>query len=285
MDNISAFNSESTYNIMFGPDKCGFNRRTHLIFNNGKDNILKTDDLPYKQDDTVSHVYRLTLRPNDTVKVEVDGEEIFDGSIEENWKYGEPAEIDDPEDSKPEDWVDSPMMDDPEDKKPEDWVEEAKIPDEKATQPEDWDEEEDGEWERPMIDNPDYKGPWMAKRIANPDYKGEWKPKKIANPDYVPLEKIHKYDFGAVFLDVWQVSSGAIFDNIIVTDDVKEADALVEEFKELREVEDAKAKEEAEEEKKKAEEAAASEDEGDIDDEEEDTEESKDEEKAADEDL
>lgn len=34
------------------------------------------------------------------------------------------------------------MMDDPEDKKPEDWVDEAKIPDEKATKPDDWDEEE-----------------------------------------------------------------------------------------------------------------------------------------------
>uniref|UniRef100_A0A7S3XGN1 Calreticulin n=1 Tax=Oxyrrhis marina TaxID=2969 RepID=A0A7S3XGN1_OXYMA len=168
MENKSAFNSDSEYNIMFGPDKCGFNQRTHLIFNNGKDNVLKTDDLDYKQGDTKSHVYRLTLRANDSVKVEVDGEEIFDGSIEENWKIGQPAEIDDPEDVKPDDWVDSPMMDDPEDKKPEDWVEEAQIPDEKATKPEDWDEEEDGEWERPMIENPDYKGPWNPKRIANP---------------------------------------------------------------------------------------------------------------------
>ncbi|KAF4662341.1 hypothetical protein FOL47_006279 [Perkinsus chesapeaki] len=270
MENKSAFNSDSEYNIMFGPDKCGFNQRTHLIFNNGKDNVLKTDDLDYKQGDTKSHVYRLTLRANDSVKVEVDGEEIFDGSIEENWKIGQPAEIDDPEDVKPDDWVDSPMMDDPEDKKPEDWVEEAQIPDEKATKPEDWDEEEDGEWERPMIENPDYKGPWNPKRIANPDYKGPWAPKKIPNPEYVPLENLHKYDFGTVMIDLWQVKSGSLFDNFIITDDAKEADELMEEFKKLKEVEDAKAKEEEEERKKKeAEEEKESGEDEDLDDNEE----------------
>ncbi|EEQ97714.1 Calreticulin precursor, putative [Perkinsus marinus ATCC 50983] len=274
MENLSAFNSDSVYNIMFGPDKCGFNSRTHLIFNNSKDNILKTEDLPYKQQDTLSHVYRLVLRPNDTVRVEIDGDEVFDGSIEENWQFTEPKEIDDPEDSKPDDWVDTPMMDDPEDKKPEDWVEEAKIPDEKATQPEDWDEEEDGEWERPMIDNPDYKGPWMPKQIANPDYKGEWKPKKIPNPKYVAVEKMHKFDFGTVALDVWQVNSGAIFDNIIITDDPKEADVLIEEFKELRAVEEAKAKEEKEKQaaEKKEDEAA----EESVEDEEDESDEKKD---------
>ena len=31
------------------------------------------------------------------------------------------------------------------------------IPDPAAEKPEDWNEEEDGEWEPPMIDNPDYK--------------------------------------------------------------------------------------------------------------------------------
>ena len=30
----------------------------------------------------------------------------------------------------------------------------------------------DGEWEPPMIDNPDYKGEWKPRQIDNPDYKG-----------------------------------------------------------------------------------------------------------------
>ena len=36
----------------------------------------------------------------------------------------------------------------------------------------DWDDEMDGEWEPPMIDNPDYKGEWKPRQIDNPDYKG-----------------------------------------------------------------------------------------------------------------
>lgn len=31
------------------------------------------------------------------------------------------------------------------------------IPDPEAKKPEDWDDEIDGEWEPPMIDNPEYK--------------------------------------------------------------------------------------------------------------------------------
>ena len=39
-------------------------------------------------------------------------------------------------------------------------------------QPEDWDDEMDGEWEPPMIDNPEYKGEWKPRQIDNPAYKG-----------------------------------------------------------------------------------------------------------------
>merc|ERR1719197_2390933 len=83
------------------------------------------------------------------------------------------------------------MMDDPEDKKPADWVEEKRIVDSKASKPDDWDDEEDGEWEAPMIDNPDYKGEWTVKRISNPAYKGFWEAKKIANPKYQDDDQIY----------------------------------------------------------------------------------------------
>lgn len=32
----------------------------------------------------------------------------------------------------------------------------------------------DGEWEPPMIDNPEHKGTWKPKQIKNPNYKGKW---------------------------------------------------------------------------------------------------------------
>ena len=64
------------------------------------------------------------------------------------------------------------MIDDPEDTKPEDWDSPQYILDPDAKQPEDWDEDIDGEWEPPMIDNPKYKGKWTPKKIENPDYQG-----------------------------------------------------------------------------------------------------------------
>lgn len=58
-----------------------------------------------------------------------------------------------------------PTIADPDDKKPEDWDKPEHIPDPDASKPEDWDDEMDGEWEPPMIDNPDYKGEWAPKQV------------------------------------------------------------------------------------------------------------------------
>ena len=56
---------------MFGPDKCGFTKRTHLISSYKGKNVLKKSDPDYKQDpDRVFHLYRMTLRP-DNKKEEV----------------------------------------------------------------------------------------------------------------------------------------------------------------------------------------------------------------------
>merc|ERR1711948_145172 len=165
------------------------------------------------------------VKPDNTVRVEVDQEELYSGNMKDDWELLKPKEIADPDDSKPSDWVDSSMMDDPEDKKPEDWVEEKRIVDAEAKKPDDWDDEEDGEWEAPMKDNPDFKGEWYGKRISNPAYKGFWEAKKIANPEYVDDDAIYKYaDFGFLGFDLWQVKGGTIFDNIIICDDIAEAD-------------------------------------------------------------
>merc|ERR1711870_208843 len=163
---------------------------------------------------------------------------IYEGSIKDDWEVLKPKEISDPEDKKPDDWTDESMIDDPEDKKPDDWVEEKRIVDSDAKKPDDWDDEEDGEWEAPMKDNPAYKGDWNVKRISNPAYKGVWEAKKIANPEYVDDDKVYKFDdFGFLGFDLWQVKGGAIFDNVIVTDDKAEADSFAEKWKELSEVE------------------------------------------------
>merc|ERR1719195_939843 len=137
------------------------------------------------------------------------------------------------------------MIDDPEDKKPDDWVEEKRVVDSEAKKPDDWDDEEDGDWEAPMIDNPAYKGDWYGKRISNPAYKGIWEAKKIANPEYEDDDSVYKFDdFGFLGFDLWQVKGGSIFDNVIVTDDKAEADAFAKKWKDLSEVEKSKKKDE-----------------------------------------
>merc|ERR1711897_101881 len=231
-------------------------------------NVLKKSDLSYKQgeDSGISHLYRMVLKPDNTVRVEIDEEKIYEGSIKEDWEVLKPKEISDPDDKKPEDWVDSSMMDDPEDKKPDDWVTEKRIVDDEAKKPDDWDDEEDGEWEAPMKDNPAYKGDWSVKRISNPAYKGVWEAKKIANPEYEDDNSVYKYaDFGFLGFDLWQVKGGTIFDNVIVTDDVAEADAFAKKWKELSAIEkDAK---KAEDDAKKSESSDDKDDEEDDDDE------------------
>merc|ERR1711902_201217 len=113
--------------------------------------------------------------------------------------------IKDPEQSKPSDWVDAAKIDDPEDTKPEDWEKPEHIADPDATKPEDWDDEMDGEWEPPMIDNPEYNGE-EAKTIAK-------------------FDEVCKIGF-----DLWQVKSGTIFDNIFITDDPAAAKKHGEDF-------------------------------------------------------
>merc|ERR1712071_488229 len=233
------FNGDTEYNIMFGPDICGMTKRTHLIFNYNKENLLKTKDLRTESNE-LTHLYTLTVKPDNTFDVSIDGVSVEAGSLAEGWKFLKEKEVDDPEDKKPEDYDDIP----------------AKLADPKATKPDDWDDESDGEWEAPQIDNPDFKGAWSAKRISNPAYKGVWAPKKIANPEYVDDDTLYSYDsFAYVGIDVWQVKSGTIFDNLLITDDVAVATAAAEKIKASQDVE--KAAKKVADDKKAEEESAA----------------------------
>lgn len=167
----------------------------------------------------------------------------------------------------------------------------AKIPDPNAKKPEDWDDEEDGEYEAPQIDNPAYKGAWVQKRIPNPAYKGAWVHPEVANPEFKDEPFLYNFCGGAagaaagegcaaVGFELWQVKSGSVFDDIIVTDSAAEAEAFAKETfdakkdKVIQNVKDhdeaEKAKQEAErkaaEEKQKAEEAAKKTEDKDDDD-------------------
>ena len=108
----------------------------------------------------------------------------------------------------------------------------AEIPDPDAEKPEDWDDEDDGEWEPPMVDNPEYKGRWNPKKIPNPDYKGLWEHPMINNPEYVyddTMYAVCKDGCTHVGFELWQVKSGTVFDDIIITDSLEEAQKYAEE--------------------------------------------------------
>jgi calreticulin len=288
------FGGDSKYAIMFGPDICGYsNRKTHVILHYEP----KGENLQIKKEvrcetDELTHLYTLILHPDNTFEVKIDGKKVESGNLEDNFDMLEPKQIQDPEESKPEDWVDEAQMVDPEDVKPEghDDIPEE-IPDPDAEKPDDWDDEDDGEWEPPMISNPEYKGEWKPKMIANPEYKGEWVHPMIDNPDYSQDDDMHAVCNPCKFVgfELWQVKAGTIFDDIIVTDSEEEAAEFAAETFDIKIVgekkmhekqeaaqkkkdeeaaEAAKAEREEEEAKKKEEEGAGDEDEEDEEDEE-----------------
>ncbi|XP_077388459.1 calnexin isoform X2 [Festucalex cinctus] len=239
---LAQFVDKTAYTIMFGPDKCGEDYKLHFIFRhkNAKTgqyeekHAKKPDaDLRTYYTDKKTHLYTLVLNPDNTFEMLVDQTVVNSGSLLTDMTppVNPPAEIEDPDDRKPEDWDERPKIQDPDAAKPEDWDEDApaQIPDEAAVKPdgwlddepeyigdpdaikpEDWDEDMDGEWEapqipnpacetapgcgpwkRPIVDNPDYKGKWKAPMIDNPNYQGVWKARRIANPDF--FEDLHPF--------------------------------------------------------------------------------------------
>merc|ERR1711865_1336649 len=165
MDDATAFGDPTNYKIMFGPDKCGYNKRTHLIFNYDGKNVLKKSDLEYKQnDDGTSHLYTLIVKPDNTCRVEIDGEKIYEGSIKEDWEVLKPKKISDPDDKKPDDWVDDFK----------------------------------GEWFVKRVSNPSYKGVWAAREIDNPDYKDDDTVSEYADFGFIGFD-LWQVKGGAIF--------------------------------------------------------------------------------------
>lgn len=250
------FHGESPYNIMFGPDICGSStKKTHFILSyKGKNHLIKKDIKC--ETDEFTHLYTLIVHPDNTYEILIDQQSVAKGNIKEDFDMLPAKEIKDPNAKKPSDWVDEKTIPDPEDKKPEGWDDIPKeIADPDAKKPEDWDDELDGEWEAPMIDNPEYKGEWKPKMIPNPAYKGEWIHPMVPNPDYYDDDNLYAFDsFKFVGIEIWQVKAGSIFDNILITDDIAEANKLAEVTKKLQDAEKEQSKKEEEERQKQEEE-------------------------------
>ncbi|KAL7721288.1 Calreticulin [Entamoeba marina] len=208
LDSLEKFTPDSQYNIMFGPDVCGASKEHMSLLTIKEKNHLVRKEVKCESDN-LSHLYTLIIKPDNTYTVKIDGVVKQTGKFDEDWDLLEPKKIDDPSISKPADWVDLKEIDDPEDVKPE----------------EEWDDEDDGEWEAPVIENPDFKGEWKPKKIPNPEYKGEWVQPQIDNPAYVYDPELYKFDsFAYIGIDVWQVKAGTIYNDILITDSIEEAE-------------------------------------------------------------
>jgi calreticulin len=274
----SKFSGDSDYAIMFGPDICGTStKRVHVIFTYKGKNLLTKKDIKCETDQ-LSHVYTLIVRSDNTYEVRVDGKSVASGSLLEDWDFLLAKNIKDPAAKKPSDWVDNDKIDDPTDAKPSSWDDVPKqIADPDAEKPEDWDDEADGAWEAPMVENPDYKGEWKPKQIPNPAFKGKWVHPEIPNPDFVDDQNVYLHkSLAYVGIELWQVKAGTLFDNIIITDSISEAEDFLaatykkgkDDEKSMFEAADKKKKDEEEAERKRiqAEREAQDEEEDDDDD-------------------
>uniref|UniRef100_A0A671LNT4 Calreticulin n=1 Tax=Sinocyclocheilus anshuiensis TaxID=1608454 RepID=A0A671LNT4_9TELE len=270
--NQADMHGDSQYYVMFGPDICGYStKKVHVIFNyKGKNHLIKKE-IKCK-DDELTHLYTLILNPDQTYEVKIDNEKVESGSLEEDWDFLPPKKIKDPEAKKPEDWDDRAKIDDETDTKPEDWDKPENIPDPDAKKPDDWDEDMDGEWEPAMIPNPEYKC------LHIKPLRGAFLP--LSNS--VHCEKHSRHQHVSVSVLSLQVKSGTIFDNFLITDDVKEAEDFGNETwgatkgpeKKMKEEQDEKKrKEEEEKNKEQSTEAGDEEEEEEDEGEEEETEE------------
>jgi len=142
-----------------------------------------------------------------------------------------PKKIKNPRRVKPSKWIDDKDVPDPTDQKPEKWDEiPREVPDLSVQKPVDWDDSVDGKWVTPMKRNPEYKGEWKQRTVPNPKYKGEWNAPEIDNPKYKYDPNLYAFNNGIFGIEVWQVKAGSIFDDILVTDSVPEAEAYAEDI-------------------------------------------------------
>ncbi|XP_044801387.1 calreticulin-like [Bubalus bubalis] len=227
---IPPFNKELIFEDVRGgcsPDICGFgNNKVQVIFHyQGKyHENNKTIKCRINKD---THLYTLIIRPSATYEVKIDNKQVEAGDLEDDWTFLPPRKIKDPYAQKPRKWDEQLQIEDHEDKKPEDWEDFEYIPDPDAEKPDDWNEAMDGEWEGPLIPNVKYKGKWKPRIIDSSKYQGEWNHLEIDNPEYKPDPNIcHYYNISVLGLDLWQVKSGSIFDNFLLTNDEEFAEEV-----------------------------------------------------------
>ncbi|KAG5549023.1 hypothetical protein RHGRI_014410 [Rhododendron griersonianum] len=315
------FGGDTPYSIMFGPDICGYStKKVHAILTYNETNHLIKKDVPCETDQ-LTHVYTFILRPDATYSILIDNEEKQTGSLFSDWDLLPPKEIKDPEAKKvicyawilPEDWDDKEYIPDPEDTKPEGYDDIPKeIPDPDAKKVCVYNfllniiyQELGKFYQVDMACNFSLRTGMMRKmasgqppqwlilstrvhgnkrfKIKNPNYKGKWKAPMIANPDFKDDPNIYVFpSLKYVGIELWQVKSGTLFDNVLICDDPEYAKKLADETwgkhkdAEKTAFDEAEKKNEAEESKDDPIDSDAEDDDNDADDDDDDVDDTKD---------
>ncbi|XP_004715512.1 calreticulin-3 [Echinops telfairi] len=205
-------NGQSQYYVMFGPDICGFDiKKLHVILY--FKNQYHSNKKPIRcKVDAFTHLYTLVLRPDLTYEVKVDGQSIESGNIEYDWDLLSLKNADKASEA-------AKGWDQATDGQTQDW--EKHFLDAGTSKPSDWNSELDGDWPGPMLQKPPYQDGLQPKGIN----KDMWLHQELTSTSYLSAYDLSEFEnIGAIGLELWQVRSGTIFDNFLITDDEEYAE-------------------------------------------------------------
>ena len=110
-------------------DKCGNDHKLHFIFKHKHPKNGTVREIHFNKANSLNklselfkdqkwHVFRLTIRPDNSFEIQVDKKVLAKGSLLEDFvpSVNPPTEIDDPNDQKPEDYDERMKIPDPEGK-------------------------------------------------------------------------------------------------------------------------------------------------------------------------
>lgn len=129
MKDLHKINDGTPYTIMFGPDICGKDAKLHFIFKHKHPKNGTVREIHFNKASSLNkfseifkdqkwHVFRLTVRPDNTFEIQVDKKVLAKGSLLEDFipPVNPPKEIADPSDLKPEDYDEREKIPDPDDR-------------------------------------------------------------------------------------------------------------------------------------------------------------------------
>ncbi|KAM5237940.1 calreticulin-3 [Ctenodactylus gundi] len=195
------------YYIMFGPDICGFDiKKVHVILQFKNEYHANKKPIRCKVDG-FTHLYTLILRPDLTYEVKIDGLSIESGSIEYDWQLSSLRSM---EAASAE-----AQHRGQEDRSTQDW--EKRFLDASSN----WPSDLDRDWPAPLLQKPPYQEGLMPEGID----RDLWLHQKMSSAQpLLPYDLAEFENIGALGLELWQVRSGTIFDNFLLTDDEEYAE-------------------------------------------------------------